>query len=422
MLSAEDNELLTRVGPDTPMGALVRRFWFPILLADEIEEPDSQPLRIKVLGEFFVAFRDTDGRLGLLDARCPHRGADLSFGLNEEGGLRCAQCGWKFDVEGTILDLPLEPDDSPLWKEATAPAFKVRDYGGLVWAYVGPQDDVPDLPEFEWTRVPAEQRYLSRFAVECNYMQGVEGGLDAARVNALVSAEFGDAASPGLGADALGDDEPAHSVQATPTDYGLIVGTALDADGKAPLDVQVTHWLMPFYTTAPADDTGVLEGVAWVPIDDESTMAFAVTYNPKRRLSQKLLADIRRGKRIHPQLAEDSFRRKRNKDNGYSATANPSFAPFASRFTSTFELAVACQETMGTIVDRSAETLGANDAAVESARKLLMTAAVDLMEGTVPVIVHHGEAYRVRSYAATVERGKRFDEDEGVRAGIAAQV
>ena len=110
MLSAEDNELLTRVGPDTPMGALVRRFWFPILLSAEIEEPDSEPLRIKVLGEFFVAFRDTQGRLGLLDARCPHRGADLSFGLNEEGGLRCAQCAWKFDVEGNILDLPMEPE------------------------------------------------------------------------------------------------------------------------------------------------------------------------------------------------------------------------------------------------------------------------------------------------------------------------
>ena len=127
------------------------------------------------------------------------------------------------------------------------------------------------------------------------------------------------------------------------------------------------------------------------------------------------------------QLAEGTFRRKRNKDNGYAADSKPGgpkpgFTSFASRFTSTFELAVACQETMGVIVDRSRETLGANDAAVESARKVLMTAAVDLMEGTVPVILQHGEAYRVRSYAATVERGKRFDEDEGVRAGIAAQV
>ena len=110
-------------------------------------------VRIKVLGEYFVAFRDTAGRLGLLDARCPHRGADLSFGFNEEGGIRCAQCFWKFDVDGNILDLPMEPEDSPLWKEVKAPAFKISEYGGLIWAYFGPQDDLPDLPEFEWTRV-----------------------------------------------------------------------------------------------------------------------------------------------------------------------------------------------------------------------------------------------------------------------------
>ena len=156
MLSTEDNELLTRVGPDTPMGELFRRFWFPVLLDDEIEEPDSQPIRVRVLGEFFVAFRDTAGQLGLLDARCPHRGADLSLGVNEEGGLRCPQCFWKFDVEGQILELPMEPDDSPLWKEAAAKAFKIRELGGLIWAYVGPQDDIPDMPEFEWTRVSPE--------------------------------------------------------------------------------------------------------------------------------------------------------------------------------------------------------------------------------------------------------------------------
>ena len=414
MLSTEDNELLTRVGPETPMGELFRRFWFPILLADELPEPDCPPMRVRVLGEFFVAFRDTAGRLGLLDARCPHRGADLSMGFSEEGGLRCPQCYWKFDVDGNILDLPMEPEDSPLWKEARARACKVREYGGLIWGYLGPHDDVPELPEFEWTRVPAEQRYLSRFLVECNYMQGVEGGLDAARVAALTKADSGDF----LG----GDDEPAHTVQAKPTDYGLLIATALDAGATAPVDTQVTHWLMPFYTTAPADAKGILEGVAWVPVDDETTMAFAVTYNPKRRLSKKLLADIRRGKRIHPQLAEGAYRRKRNKDNGYSGDGKHTFVPFAARFQNAFELAVACQESMGPIVDRSQETLGANDVAVEGARKVLMIAAVDLMEGTVPVIVHQGEAYRVRSYTAPIDRDTPFDEDEGVRAGVTAQV
>ncbi len=415
MLSPEDNEMLTRVGPGSPMGDLFRRFWIPILLADELPEPDCKPKRVKTLGDFFVAFRDTEGHLGLLDARCPHRGADLSYGLNEEGGLRCAQCYWKFDIHGKVLDLPLEPEDSRLWREAGANAYQIKEYGGLLWAYVGPQDDIPDLPEFEWTHVPADHRYLSRFLVECNYMQGVEGGLDASRVAALQKTGAITTNDP------LGEDVD-HAVQAKRTDYGLLIGTVLEGESSPTVDLQVTHWLMPFYTTTPTDAAGVLEGVAWVPIDDESTMAFAVTYNPKRPLSKKVLSEIKKGKRMHPVLDETGVRRKLNKDNGYLEDGKSRATGFADRFDNTFEMIIACQESMGTIVDRSKENLGANDAAVEQARKVLIDAAVDLMEGTVPVIVHKGEAYRVRSYASKLERGVAFDEDEQVRKGIAAEV
>ena len=417
MLSREDNELLTRVGPDTPMGDLLRRFWFPILLSEEIPDPDSDPMRVKVLGEYFVAFRDTAGRLGLLDARCPHRGADLSYGMNEEGGIRCRQCYWKFDVHGNILDLPMEPEDSPLWKEVKAPAFKISEFGGLVWAYVGPQDDLPDLPEFEWSRVEADQRHVSRFLVECNYWQGVEGGLDASRVAALGKADQFDKDDPFA-------EDVSHTVQAKSTDYGLMIGTALDAGGNVSPELQVTHWLMPFYTTNPADADGILEGVAWVPMDDESTMAFAVTYNPKRALSKKLLNDIRLGKRVHPQLSSGTVRRSRNKENGFAEKkrSDGNFVPFAERFKTTFEMAIACQESMGTIVDRSQETLGPTDVAIEGARKVLMTAAVDLMEGTIPVIVHKGEAYRVRSYAGELRDDVEFDDDDDIRNGVTAQV
>ncbi|MDA1036319.1 MAG: Rieske 2Fe-2S domain-containing protein [Chloroflexi bacterium] len=417
MLSREDNELLTRVGPSTPMGDLLRRFWFPILLADEIPDPDSDPVRVKVLGEYFVAFRDTAGRLGLLDARCPHRGADLSFGINEEGGIRCRQCAWKFDVDGNILDLPMEPADSPLWKEVKAPAYKISEYGGLVWAYLGPQDDLPDLPEFEWSRVEADQRHVSRFLVECNYWQGVEGGLDASRVAAIGKAGEIDKDDPFA-------EDVSHTVQAKSTDYGLMIGTSLDAGGNVSPELQVTHWLMPFYTTNPADADGILEGVAWVPIDDESTMAFAVTYNPQRALSKKLLNDIRLGKRVHPQLSEGTVRRAKNKENGFQEKKGKdgTFTPFADRFKTTFEMAIACQESMGTIVDRSQETLSPTDIAIEGARKMLMTAAVDLMEGTIPVIVHKGEAYRVRSYAGELNRAVEFDDDDNIRNGVTAKV
>jgi phthalate 4,5-dioxygenase oxygenase subunit len=416
MLSRDDNELLTRVGPGTPMGNLLRRFWFPILLADELPAPDCDPVRVRVLGEYLVAWRDTSGVLGLLDARCPHRGADLSQGMSHEGGIYCPRCLWKFDVEGNILELPMEPEESPLWK-VKAPAFKATEYGGMIWAYLGPQDDMPDLPEFEYTRVDADQRYVSRFLIECNYMQGVEGGLDASRVSALERASAMDKS-------AILENEPSHTVEAKSTDYGLLIGTALDADGNVSPELQVTHWLMPFYTTAPADPDGILEGVAWVPIDDESTMAFAVTYNPKRKLSKKILDDIRLGKRAHPQLTEGTLRRMRNRENGFQERnrAAGKFVPFADRFKTSFEMAIACQESMGTIVDRSQETLGPNDGAIEGARKILMNAAVDLMEGTIPVIIHKGEAYRVRSYTGEGQRGTAFDEDENVLEGINAKI
>ncbi len=416
MLSREDNELLTRVGPETPMGKLLRRFWFPILIADELPVPDCDPIRVRVLGEYFVAWRNTDGVLGLLDARCPHRGADLSLGMSQENGIYCPRCLWKFDIDGNILELPMEPEDSPLWK-VKATSCKITEYGGMIWAYLGPHDDIPDLPEFEYTRVNADQRHVSRFLVECNYMQGIEGGLDASRVAALEKANSMD--KPG----SL-DDEPSHTVEAKSTDYGLLIGTALDAEGNVNPELQVTHWLMPFYTTAPADADGLLEGVAWVPIHDEATMAFAITYNPVRKLSKKVLDEIRLGKRVHPQLDEGTLRRARNRENGFQEKkrADGKFVAFADRFKTSFEMAIACQESMGNIVDRSKETLGPNDGAVEGARKILMTAAVDLMEGTIPVIIHKGEAYRVRSYTGEGQRGSAFDEDEKVRHGINAKV
>lgn len=424
MLSREDNELLTRVGPGTPMGGLFRRFWFPILLADELPDPDSAPIRVRVLGEYYAAFRDTQGRLGLLDARCPHRSADLSMGYNEEGGLRCPRCYWKFDVNGKLLDLPMEPDDSPLWK-ITAPAFGIQEYGGLIWGYFGPQDETPDLPEFEWTRVEPEQRHVSRFLVECNYMQGVEAGLDSARVAALERSGLYSTSN-------MMADEPQHTVRTHETEYGLAVGTAVDGASDPKASLQVTHWLMPFYTTAPAGPDGVLEGVAWVPIDDESTMAFGVTYHPNKTLTKKVRDEIRLGKRVHPQKGEGTVRRLRNKENGYLPSnkrgRRKGFVEFASRFTSSFEMVMAAQESMGVITDRSHENLTENDAAITGAREKLREAAVDLMEGTIPVIVSKGQAYRVRSYTGATPKGTGADpqgdfaDDPNVQSGTTAEV
>src|SRR6202050_2163491 len=162
MLPREDNELITRVGPGTPMGNTMRRYWMPALLSSEIAEPDCAPVRVRLLGEELVAFRDTEGRIGLLDEFCPHRRVSLFFGRNEECGLRCVYHGWKFDVDGACVDLPSEPADSPLKQGAAIKAYPTVERGGVFWAFLAPPRLRPPEPDYEWTRAPATHRAVSK--------------------------------------------------------------------------------------------------------------------------------------------------------------------------------------------------------------------------------------------------------------------
>ncbi len=146
MLSKEDNELLTRTGQGTPMGELFRRFWLPALLPSELPAPDCDPIRLRILGEDLIAFRDTNSNVGFLANNCPHRGASLFFGRNEESGLRCVYHGWKFDVSGTCVDMPNEPAESDFRTKVTARAYPATEYAGLVWIYMGPAERKPPLP------------------------------------------------------------------------------------------------------------------------------------------------------------------------------------------------------------------------------------------------------------------------------------
>src|SRR5579871_4433687 len=161
MLSAEENALLTRVGPRTPMGNLLRCFWQPFALTTELAQADGDPIRVRLLGEDLVAFRDSAGRPALLANNCPHRGASLFFGRNEENGLRCVYHGWKFSADGTCVDMPNEPAESDFKHKVRATAYPVVESGGVLWAYLGPSP-APELPALEWTHVPASYRYVSK--------------------------------------------------------------------------------------------------------------------------------------------------------------------------------------------------------------------------------------------------------------------
>src|SRR6266851_3247605 len=199
MLIQEENELITRVGPGTPMGNLFREYWLPAMLAEELPAPDSDPVRVLMLGEQLIAFRNTNGKVGLLANNCPHRGASLFFGRNEQAGLRCVYHGWKFDVDGTCLDMPNprydmdmpikgnrgvnEPAESDFRTRVKAVAYPTQERGGIVWAYLGPRSQPPPLPDLEGNMLPGAQTWA--YAQRANWFQILEGHIDTAHVSFL---------------------------------------------------------------------------------------------------------------------------------------------------------------------------------------------------------------------------------------------
>src|SRR6202167_1832822 len=177
MLSLGDNEILTRTGPGTLMGALLRRYWVPACLSEEIAEPDSPPIRVKLLGESLVGFRDTNGEVGLLDELCPHRGTSLFYGRNEEAGLRCVYHGWKYDVSGQCVDMPSERRSFA--DQIKAVAYPTHESGGIVWTYMGPPETMTPFRDFGTETLPADKVYADKIFIDCNWVQSLDGDFDS---------------------------------------------------------------------------------------------------------------------------------------------------------------------------------------------------------------------------------------------------
>src|SRR5690348_14022310 len=187
MLSIQDNETLCRVGKGTPMGDLMREYWIPAVRSDELPSPDCPPMRLRLLGENLIAFRTTSGAVGLIQNACPHRGASLFFGRNEEEGLRCVYHGWKFDAAGQCVDMPSEPAESNFKAKIRATAYPCRERNGVIWAYMGESTEPPPLPELEWNLVGRDKCFVSKRVQACNWFQALEGGIDSTHSNFLHS-------------------------------------------------------------------------------------------------------------------------------------------------------------------------------------------------------------------------------------------
>jgi phthalate 4,5-dioxygenase oxygenase subunit len=402
MLNVSDNELLTRTGPGTPMGELFRRFWHPVLLAEELSEPDGTPVRLRVLSEDLVAFRDTDGKVGIIDALCPHRRAGMFFGRNEECGLRCVYHGWKFDVHGRCVDMPTEPLDSTFKDKVTIKAYPTAEYGGCIWIYMGPPEKQPALPDLEWARVPDSQRVLSRWLQECNYMQAVEGEIDSAHVSWL-HAPLQVEASPFRGRfnDAIIRDG-APQITVKPTDYGFCYGARRDAD-NGEYYWRVTQWLLPTFSLIPAHGFP-RGGRCWIPIDDTHISVIQYNYHPERPLTE---AEVQRGKnspqiqparyRLPDGVTIDICRDVLNADNDYLIDRELQRTQNFTGIQVIRTQDTAMTESMGGIVDRTQEHLGTTDVAVIAARRRLLKMARDLEDGVEPVEALRPEIYNVRA-------------------------
>jgi len=405
-MRAEDNERLTRVGPGTPGGEMLRRYWHPVLLASELPAPDSAPIRVRVLGEDLIAFRDSDGKVGLVDAYCAHRRAPLFFGRNEDCGIRCVYHGWKFDRQGNCVDMPSEPEGTPLISKVKLKAYATHEAGGLVWAYLGPQGAAPPPPDYEWLRAPVTHRFVSKTYQASNYLQGLEGCLDTAHVGFLHS----DDRNP---VTRLASVDRSPRLQVETTTYGFYYVSLR----RMPPDKNYTRiyqYIMPAQQMRPSviaaygqkQDVPTIDGHIWVPIDDVSCYVynFIYSYDNAIPLSEDF---VREEEAFFGRAPEDylpgTFRLKRNASNDYLVNRALQKQGNFSGIEGINTQDMALQEGMGAIVDRSKEFLGSSDKAIVTMRRLLLEAIKAVEAGDMPRGSRPHEHSKVRAYDDIVE-------------------
>lgn len=401
-MNKEMSETLTRVGPGTPMGNLMRRYWIPALMSSEIAESDGPQVRVQLLGEKLLAFRNTEGRACLIDEFCSHRGVSLYFGRNEENGIRCAYHGVKFDGDGKCVDVPSSPQACARMHIKGYPCVE---RGGIVWAYMGPADKMPEPPELEWCMLPTDHVFVSKRLQCCNYLQAMEGGIDTAHVSYVHRYEV--------------DSDPMHQ--------GVKALDYIKADGNVVFEIEknsfglslfgrrngepdsyywrVTQWLFPWFTLIAPFGEHALGGHAWIPIDDHNCWAWSINWQPKQALTAEEREAMQAGKGIHVEYeAPGSFVPKANASNDYlmdrvAQKENRSYSGIFGFSAQDYSL----QESMGPIQNHEAEQLLPTDKAIVMARRMLHEAAMGLAQGIEPPALNASEQ-RVRPAGVLLPR------------------
>jgi phenylpropionate dioxygenase-like ring-hydroxylating dioxygenase large terminal subunit len=418
MLKKEQNDLVTQTGPGTPMGNLFRRYWMPALLSQQLPIPDCDPVRLELFSEKMVAFRDTQGRLGLIDEFCAHRGVSLWFGRNEESGLRCPYHGWKFDIHGQCIEVPSEPT-SGYCDRIKLKSYPMMERGGVIWVYMGPADKQPPFPEYEFATVPAAQSYMSKRHQASNWLQALEGGIDSSHVSFLHSGSLNtDPLFKGAKGNQynLSDLSPVFEVaEAT---GGLYIGARRNAEDDQ-YYWRITPWLMPNYTVVPPRGDHPVHGHFWVPINDHACWAWSFDYHPTRTLTHAERSAMEGGASVHVKVDAD-YKPLQRKENNYGMDREAQRQRiFYSGIEGIGIQDASLQESMGTIQDRTQENLVSTDNGIIMTRQRLMKAAKALGED--PNYKLPGldpQEQKVRSAAVLLKRNLDFKEaaKEALRA------
>ena len=379
MISREENNLLTRTGPRTPCGEMMRRYWQPAALSEELP-PGGAPLPVSLLGEELVMFRDGEGKPGLIGIHCSHRGADLSYGRLENGGLRCIYHGWLYDRCGNVLDQPGEPRGGENRHSIRHPAYPCQEAGGVVFAYLGPGGP-PLLPSYEFLTVPEEQRTVTKILYECNYLQANEGNIDPGHLSFLH--QFLEEGQPmrqrivsgsSVTDYALLGRDIVPTIEVEVTDFGLRIYAGRKT-GPENCYLRITNFILPNLAAFGGSTIGEGYSVHWhVPIDDSRHWKFVFMFSGKKALDQ----DLRRKSRfeVTPDYAlsrNAANRYRQNRDSMKTET----FTGLGPNFQAHDAFAT---ESQGAVQDRTAEHLVSSDKAIVAARKLLLNAIEDVRQ------------------------------------------
>jgi phthalate 4,5-dioxygenase oxygenase subunit len=373
MLNQADNELLTRVGPGTPMGAMLREYWVPACRSAKLEA-DGAPERVRLFGEDFVAFRATDGRVGFLQQGCPHRCASLALGRNEANGLRCIFHGWKFSVEGKCVDAPTEPAEQRAKFAESVPvrSHPTHEAGGLVWVYMGAKETPPRFPDYEFTSLPDDQIQPTRGIIRTNWLQGLEALLDSAHVTFLHSSNLGsDQGRAYFKAESdymLNDGAPTFEFIDQP--YGFREGAIRD-EGEMSY-ARVREVSLPFFSFIPSSPKGARIVCCSIPIDDVTTAQWYIAYDTEAPLNFSIMTSFGQTSGDPDFFNADMGGPETMWKQDRAAMKEGHWSGITGRGNAYEDFVV--QESMGAIVDRSQEYLGTCDRVIYRARRMLLDA------------------------------------------------